>query len=260
MAYPIFPTTKKAAEKAGETYSSQENRNAQFPTRLRELREKSKVSQKALADKLGISKSTIGLWETGDTLPDAKSLYDLAEYFGVSTDYLLCRTETISTDLDIRRVCDYTGISEDTIKSLVSQHKRLDSSYMEAFNEFFTPTCMQEILAYLWRIRKSVNSLKETIASIDDTAEGKEEFPIYKNDPYQNLLTKSIGIGSMIKELRLERFETAEYLSATLDSAFGISETIEDAREAIGTCCEYIATLSKLEEDDDRRDKNATKK
>lgn len=242
MQYPIFPTTKKAAEKVGDTYSSQENRNAQFPTRLRALREKSKVSQKALADRFGISKSTIGLWETGDTLPDAKMVSELADFFGVSSDYLLCRTETATINFDIRAICDCTGISEDTIKFIVSQHKHLDSSYMEAFNKFFTPVCMQEILDYLWQIQKSVNSLKETVASISATAEGKDEFPIY-DDPRQNLIVKSYGIESMIMELRLERFETAEYLSTALDSAFKISETIGNAREGISICHEYMSAL-----------------
>jgi len=118
MAYPIFPTTKKAAKKAGNTYSSQENRNARFPTRLRELREKSNISQKMLADKFGISKSTLGLWETGDTLPDAKMVSELADFFGVSSDYLLCRTETASIDFDIRAICDYTGLDEYAVNNL----------------------------------------------------------------------------------------------------------------------------------------------
>lgn len=118
MQYPIFPTTKKAAEKAGNTYFSQENRNARFPTRLRELREKTNISQKALADRFGISKSTLGLWETGDTLPDAKMVSELADFFGVSSDYLLCRTETASADFDIRAICDYTGLDEYAVNNL----------------------------------------------------------------------------------------------------------------------------------------------
>ena len=89
MEQLIFPVTKKAAEKNGGTYSSEKNKNALFPSHLRELRGERGVSQESLARDLGVSKSTIGLYESGDTLPDAQTLRDLAKYFNVSADWLL---------------------------------------------------------------------------------------------------------------------------------------------------------------------------
>lgn len=89
MERMLFPVTRREAERVGIAYSSEANKNALFPSQLRELRKEKGVSQDALSKVLGVSKSTIGLWETGDTLPDAKSLYDLARYFDVSSDYLL---------------------------------------------------------------------------------------------------------------------------------------------------------------------------
>lgn len=89
MEQPFFPVTKREAERQGIPFSSNANKNAPFPSQLRELREKKGISQAALAKILGVSKSTVGLWETGDTLPDAKSLRDIAEYFEVTADYLL---------------------------------------------------------------------------------------------------------------------------------------------------------------------------
>lgn len=112
---PIFPVTRKAAEKIGIESSSISNRNAKFPTRLRTLRESNGVSQSVLSKALGFSKSTLGLWETGCTLPDAKSLNDLANFFNVSADYLLCRTDTTSTNQSIQQICDYIGLDEDTV-------------------------------------------------------------------------------------------------------------------------------------------------
>lgn len=112
----IFPKTKKQSEKHGASYSLEVNRNAKFPSRLRELRELDTISQAGLSDILGISKSTLGLWETGHTLPDAKSLNDLADYFHVSADYILCRTDSISKDVEIRQTCDYTGLDESTVE------------------------------------------------------------------------------------------------------------------------------------------------
>ena len=47
------------------------------------------MTQQKLADLLKCSKSTISLYETGDTVPDAKNIVRLCDIFGVSCDYLL---------------------------------------------------------------------------------------------------------------------------------------------------------------------------
>lgn len=109
----FFPVTRREAERQGVQYSSEKNRNARFPSQLRELREESGLSQAGLSQKLGVSKSTIGLWETGDTLPDAKAIRDIADYFNVSSDYLLGRTNVKTSNMDLRRACEFFGLSEE---------------------------------------------------------------------------------------------------------------------------------------------------
>lgn len=61
----------------------------EFKERLKQLRKMRGLSQIALADKVGISKSTIGAYETEDRKPSREALLTLAEFFGVSVDYLL---------------------------------------------------------------------------------------------------------------------------------------------------------------------------
>ena len=89
MDQPFFTVTKREDERVGIKYSSKANKKALFPSQLRKLRTEKSVSQEALSKILGVSKSTIGLWENGDTLPDAKAIRDLAQYFEVTSDYLL---------------------------------------------------------------------------------------------------------------------------------------------------------------------------
>ena len=124
----VFPITEKEAKKTGKTYSSATNRGAVFPSRLRELREKAGLSQAALANVLHVSKSTVGLHETGDTLPDAKTLYDLAEIYGVSADYILGRTDFSDTTLRAGTLEDY-GFSQAAVKTIadLSTSKFLES-------------------------------------------------------------------------------------------------------------------------------------
>ena len=61
--------------------------------RVRELREAKGIPQKELAIDLCVSQPTISDWESGRKVPSAKSTQKLADYFEVSTDYLLGRTE-----------------------------------------------------------------------------------------------------------------------------------------------------------------------
>lgn len=118
MEQLIFPVTKKEAEKRGRTYSSEENKNALFPSQLRDLRKEKGISQETLARDLGVSKSTIGLYETGDTLPDAKTLRDLAVYFDVSSDWLLGLSDKRSSDIDIRKIADILWLSDLAVQTL----------------------------------------------------------------------------------------------------------------------------------------------
>lgn len=111
-----FPVTKKEAEKAGAAYSSEANKNALFPSRLRKLRSNKGVSQSTLAKMLGVSKSTIGLYETGDTLPDIRTAAALADYFGVSSDYLLGLCEVSTTNIELREICNYTRLSVNAVE------------------------------------------------------------------------------------------------------------------------------------------------
>lgn len=60
-----------------------------FARRLTKLRQEQNLSQAELADRLGISRSTVGMYEQGHREPDLKSLGLIANYFGVSFDYLL---------------------------------------------------------------------------------------------------------------------------------------------------------------------------
>lgn len=61
--------------------------------RIRELRENHNLTQKALGELMGYSESTCSLYESGKRQPDAKTLIFLANYFNVSVDYILGRTD-----------------------------------------------------------------------------------------------------------------------------------------------------------------------
>ena len=65
---------------------------AQFDRILKLLRTEKKMSQQELADALGISKSSINMYERGERQPNFEVLETIADFFNVDIDYLLGRT------------------------------------------------------------------------------------------------------------------------------------------------------------------------
>ncbi|MBQ8433367.1 MAG: helix-turn-helix transcriptional regulator [Clostridia bacterium] len=61
--------------------------------RLRELRTTKKLSQTKLAIDLNTNQNTISRYETGEREADYTTLIAIADYFTVSIDYLLYRTD-----------------------------------------------------------------------------------------------------------------------------------------------------------------------
>lgn len=89
-----------------------------FPSRLRGLMEEHQTKQKDLAAAIGMRPQTVSLYIQGQSAPDINCLNKIADYFQVTSDYLLGRTSDPSIDLDSRSVCDYTGLSPKAVNIL----------------------------------------------------------------------------------------------------------------------------------------------
>lgn len=61
--------------------------------RIKELREDRDLKQVEIAEKIGIDQKTLSNYETGKTNPDSFAIIKLAEFFGVTCDYLLGITD-----------------------------------------------------------------------------------------------------------------------------------------------------------------------
>ena len=123
-------------------------------SRLKALREEKHLSYQELADALlkkygiKISKDSLRDYEIcSDYRSKAKSLPNLgmrteylialSDFYEVSTDYLLCKTDCQAPEIKIREVCEYTGLSEDTVRLLnvASTMGPLVSSFLCRFFE-----------------------------------------------------------------------------------------------------------------------------
>lgn len=102
--------------------------------RLKELRNICRITQSKLAEKIGVSRSTIAMYETGSSEPDIDTLNKIADFFKVSLDFLMERGDAsikpsgikipvlgaipagIPIDA-IEDVIDYEEITEDMAKT-----------------------------------------------------------------------------------------------------------------------------------------------
>ena len=57
--------------------------------RVKELRTAAGMTQKALADQLGVTVPTVSKWELGQSTPELETLLELADFFDLSVDALL---------------------------------------------------------------------------------------------------------------------------------------------------------------------------
>lgn len=100
-----------------------------FGERLGDLISKKGITQAELSKATGIGQSRLSDYITGKRIdpesdereyaaPDCATVITLAKYFSVSTDYLLGLSEKPSPTLEIRAVCDYTGLSESSAEYL----------------------------------------------------------------------------------------------------------------------------------------------
>lgn len=60
---------------------------------LRELREQKNLRQQDVADIVGSSQKNVSNWEIGKFEPDIQTLWKLADYFDVTIDYLVGRSD-----------------------------------------------------------------------------------------------------------------------------------------------------------------------
>lgn len=101
--------------------------NSHFAATLRALMEKNGTTQKEIAAAVGIRPQTLSLYCTGETQPNVDKLLKIAEFFNVTTDYLI--TGTVLEDIPAREMF---GLSERTIENmkLVKDGYFEDSPYM----------------------------------------------------------------------------------------------------------------------------------
>lgn len=95
--------------------------------KIEELRKKMGLSQEDLAKKLNMTQQRISAYEKGKREPDLETLKLFADFFNVSTDYLLGKTDirNIEEDFKFAYHKETEGLSEDEIKEALDFYKKI---------------------------------------------------------------------------------------------------------------------------------------
>lgn len=105
--------------------------------KLKVLRKQAGVSQKALADAIGVSQQSINKYENHNIEPDIATLIRLADYFNTSIDYLVGHTE-VAHKIEPVCFCELNGQENTMLRGYRTLNRRQRESVnliIELYNE-----------------------------------------------------------------------------------------------------------------------------
>lgn len=133
------------------------------------------MAKKMTEQGLSCNTSTITKHYNGDRKISTEYIIKYAKYFGVSADYLLGLSIAPTVDKDVQFVCDYVGLSQESVEKLANKIKGDDSQKMvnalisqdflylisknliKAFNNVFSEKLYCEVMIKKYRENKEFN-------------------------------------------------------------------------------------------------------
>ena len=94
--------------------------------RIKQLREEFGISQLDFAKKINVTQQSISLYEKGEREPSLDVLTSMANFFGVSIDYLMCKTDIRNPGKQIDDVLNEAmiGMSKEEYENLTETQKK----------------------------------------------------------------------------------------------------------------------------------------
>lgn len=90
-----------------------------FGEKLKELRKYKKLTQEDIAKKFNVNPATVSAWEVGKAQPSYDILVELANYFDVTTDYLLNYTQDdLNKMKKLKKLLKEVGMWDDNLNDM----------------------------------------------------------------------------------------------------------------------------------------------
>ena len=106
-------------------------------TNLKKLREDASISQKALAEAIGVSQQSVNKYENHNIEPDIETLIRIADFFETSVDYLIGHTSVRRKieEVHIFELNDRESKVMEQYRSLTSKQKACVDIVMDSYSE-----------------------------------------------------------------------------------------------------------------------------
>lgn len=167
-----------------------------FGQRLKSLREEQGLSQRALAEIIGISKGAVYYYENEGRAADIVTLKKLSDFFGVSADYLLGSTNARTQSPRLKNLCDLVGLS-DTAVNMLANLKKINNARLGIINYLleqaaddieddyelevrYEGSLLNAVCRYLGRYNSRDSIIAELTSSTDEGIFGAIEAAIYQ--------------------------------------------------------------------------------
>jgi len=163
--------------------NSYEQYDSPFASRLRDLLDAPGMNQSKLADHIGVTRQAISAWSLGISLPDIEKFGLIADFFDVSTEFLLGRTDVSKPDATKQALAEYLSLSEaaiDEIRRLQGMHleQNMENDFKftikelepltEVFSDWLAMADLSEMMSHVWRASKVAYEAQDSIYHPED--------------------------------------------------------------------------------------------
>ncbi|MBQ8780679.1 MAG: helix-turn-helix transcriptional regulator [Oscillospiraceae bacterium] len=174
-----------------------------FGNRLKDLRNKINITQLELSEELKIQRVTIAKYEKGERAPTIDHLIALADFFKVTTDYLLGRTDIDEMNAEDKQfISDKTGMSKEMINKLMIMKQENCSLMLDTINLLFNHSNYLKIVSELLR-------LQAVCADLSDCKAEHFKFDSDMLDMNNECILRNYQLSMLFKEI-IDTFDTRQ--------------------------------------------------
>lgn len=184
------------------------------------------MTQRELATEMNVHTNVIGYWCRSARVPNTEQIIGMAQFFGVSADYLLGLTDKQTPDIDLQAICIKTGLTEQSAVNLIRLMTNNVWTDGEA-SEDYTDMSAAAFNALLenW---KALDGLALALYGVMNDCDKAKHYLSKHNDESIGGLAKVYQTGKVIDGMELSYFKACEAFRRTLDKAFDYRNIIDD--------------------------------